>query len=140
MDKCPSCGANVDKSDKICTKCGASLKNLKSDKSSSKLMIGVIIAIILIAIVAVFASGILSGDNSQNTQITNSSNAKLVNPTDSQNTSSNGNVFWASSKTDKFHKPDCEWAQKISDDNKIVYNHREDAIRAGKTPCSVCNP
>ena len=40
----------------------------------------------------------------------------------------------------KFHYPSCEWAQKISDANKIVYHSRDDAVADGKVPCTACNP
>ena len=139
MDNCPKCGANVAESDKCCSKCGQTLESAKSSNTSSKLMIGVVVAIIIIAIVAVFASGILSSNDAQSAPISSSNDAKVVNPTNSDDSSSDS-VFWASSKTDKFHKPTCEWAQKIDDSNKIVYDSREKAIADGKNPCSVCNP
>ena len=139
MDKCPNCGASVAKSDKCCSKCGTTLESTKSSNSSSKLIIGVVALIIVIAIVAVFASGMLSNNNMQSAPASSSNDAKVINPTNS-NDSSSSSVFWASSRTDKFHKPTCEWAQKIDDSNKIVYDSRDKAISAGKTPCSVCNP
>lgn len=41
----------------------------------------------------------------------------------------------------KFHDPDCEWAQKISDRNRADYTgSREDLIEQGYTPCGGCNP
>ena len=41
----------------------------------------------------------------------------------------------------KFHDPDCEWAQKISDRNRQDYTgSREDLIEQGYTPCGGCNP
>lgn len=48
--------------------------------------------------------------------------------------------YWASEKSDKFHNPGCEWAQKISSKNKVVFHSRDEAISAGYNPCSVCNP
>ena len=139
MDKCPNCGASVTKSDKRCSKCGAKLESAKSSNSSSKLIICVVAAIIIIAIVGVFASGILSNNDAQSAPVSSSNDAQVVNPTNSDDSSSSS-VYWASSKTDKFHKPTCEWAQKIGDSNKIVYDSRDKAIADGKTPCSVCNP
>ena len=139
MDKCPECGASVYESDKCCSKCGANLVSAKSSNSSSKLIMGVVALIIIIAIVGVFASGILSSNDSQSAPVSSSNDAKVVNPTNSDDSSS-GSVYWASSKTDKFHKPTCEWAQKIDDSNKIVYDSRDKAIADGKIPCNVCNP
>ena len=41
----------------------------------------------------------------------------------------------------KFHDPDCEWAQKISDRNRQEYTgSREELIDQGYTPCGGCNP
>ena len=54
--------------------------------------------------------------------------------------SSSGSTFWASSNSGKFHKPSCEWAQKISGKNKVVFHSRDEAISSGYSPCSVCNP
>lgn len=48
--------------------------------------------------------------------------------------------FVASSSSNIFHKPDCRWAQNISQENLIKYKSREEAIKAGKRPCKTCNP
>ena len=41
----------------------------------------------------------------------------------------------------KFHYAYCEWAQKISDRNRLDYTgSREDLIAQGYTPCGGCNP
>ena len=77
-----------------------------------------------------------SGDNAQVSSSVNNSSEKV---TGSSNAKS-GTVYWASVKTNSFHKPSCEWAQKISDDNKIVFHSRQDALNSGRQPCEVCNP
>lgn len=118
-DKCPNCDAEISSSDKRCSKCGQELKKNFNFKA-----VGIILVIAIIAVIAIFSSGILSGDNSQNN--VNSANDSVV--------------FLASSQTNKFHKPDCEWAGKIKDNNKIVYHSREAAINDGKLPCGECNP
>ena len=59
---------------------------------------------------------------------------------DSSSSSDSSATFWASKKSGKFHDPSCEWAQKISDKNKVVFNSRNEAIANGYTPCDVCNP
>jgi len=37
-----------------------------------------------------------------------------------------------------FHYPDCQWAKKIAPQNKVVFESREEAIKAGYRPCKVC--
>ena len=58
----------------------------------------------------------------------------------SSSSSSSGDTYWASSSSGKFHKPSCEWAQKISGKNKVVFHSRNEAISSGYQPCSVCSP
>jgi len=48
--------------------------------------------------------------------------------------------FIASKESDKFHKPDCIYAKKIKDENKIYFLTRDAAISAGYKPCKRCNP
>lgn len=40
----------------------------------------------------------------------------------------------------KFHRLDCPWAKKISERNRVYFKTREEAIKQGYTPCSVCKP
>ncbi len=40
----------------------------------------------------------------------------------------------------KFHRSDCQWAQKIAAHNRVVFRSREEAIKAGYVPCKVCRP
>ena len=60
--------------------------------------------------------------------------------TSSSSSSSSGQTYWASANSDKFHYPSCEWAQKISGRNKIVFHSRDEAISSGYSPCQVCGP
>lgn len=149
MVKCPNCGAEVSSTDKRCSKCGSKIKN-----NSNNLIIGIVIAVILIAVVGIFASGVLSDNSSNNVVVNNTDSGNTSVNTDSTNVSSNtssntdsqdgGNsektVYWASAKANKFHKPSCEWAQKIKESNKIVYTSRDEAIADGRVPCGACNP
>lgn len=48
--------------------------------------------------------------------------------------------YWASKKGKTFHRPRCEWAQKISADSLVKYSTREDAGTDGKKPCKICQP
>lgn len=54
--------------------------------------------------------------------------------------SDNSGIYVASSNSGKFHKPSCKWGQKISENNKITFNSRQDAINSGYVPCKSCNP
>lgn len=141
MAKCPNCGATISASDKRCSKCG-SLLSKKSNMPSSKLIIGIIAAVVIVAIVGAFASGMFNGDTSDSS-VEDSTPTETVESSiseDDDSSSSSATEYWASAKADKFHTPDCEWAEKISEDNKIVYHSRDDAISDGKEPCGVCNP
>jgi methylphosphotriester-DNA--protein-cysteine methyltransferase len=55
-------------------------------------------------------------------------------------TAVNAAEFWASRKSNKYHYPDCRWAQRIKSENLIVFNSPAEAIRAGYIPCKVCRP
>jgi phosphatidylserine/phosphatidylglycerophosphate/cardiolipin synthase-like enzyme len=48
--------------------------------------------------------------------------------------------YVASKNSQVFHKADCKSAVKISEKNLIHYSTKEEAIQAGKKPCSECNP
>ena len=153
MDKCPNCGAKVYSSDKRCSKCGHELK-----KSSKGSLIAILLFVGLIAIFGIFASSHMNEDttdaNVVNYAVSSDDSVDQVDDsveetTSSDNTqvssssssdSSSGAVYWASDESDKFHKPSCEWAQKISPYNKIVYHSRQEAINDGKIPCHVCYP
>lgn len=149
MDKCPNCGAKVYSSDKRCSKCGHELK-----KSSNNSLIAFLLFVVAIAIVGILVSGSNVINDTADVAIPNDANQNansLIETTfydDSQkgflssndDSSISDTVYWASEESNKFHKSSCEWAQKISDDNKIVYMHRQEAINDGRVPCEVCNP
>ncbi len=48
--------------------------------------------------------------------------------------------FVASKNSKVFHRPDCEWAQKIKQENLVRFKTREDAINSGRRPCKICKP
>ncbi len=151
MIKCPDCGKEIKETDKRCPYCGYVMGEAKSEdttdkKSSQTKIIAVVAVILIIAVVGVLASGMFSSNSTSDGSTVNHDEEVVkpqVDSADSKNTTSSDETpseYWASAKTDKFHLPDCEWAEKISDDNKIIYQSREDAIADGKEPCSVCNP
>jgi len=51
-----------------------------------------------------------------------------------------GKSYVGSLKSDKFHKPGCRWAKKISTKNEIYFESAEDAESKGYEPCGVCHP
>jgi micrococcal nuclease len=42
--------------------------------------------------------------------------------------------------SNKFHKPDYQWAQKMGRGNRAWFETREKAIRAGYQSCKICKP
>lgn len=139
MVKCPNCGKEVSESYKRCPYCNHQMSDGSTNtKKSSNKLIAIIAIVVVIAIVGVLASGMFSGDNSTNDVKTESNTVDPI--TENNNTANHSTEYWASAKAEKFHLPTCEWAEKISDSNKIVYQSRDDAIADGKVPCGACNP
>ncbi len=54
--------------------------------------------------------------------------------------SGSSSTYVGNSNSHKFHKPNCRTAQKISENNKVSFNTREEAISQGYEPCKVCGP
>ncbi|NLY75980.1 MAG: nuclease [Firmicutes bacterium] len=48
--------------------------------------------------------------------------------------------YRSSSKSNKFHRPSCRWAQRISPQNLLIFESREEALKAGYEPCKECKP
>ena len=48
--------------------------------------------------------------------------------------------YIASKNSQVFHTLNCRSAKRISADNLVGYNTREEAINAGKRPCKLCTP
>jgi len=45
-----------------------------------------------------------------------------------------------SASSDKYHRPDCRYAQKIKPENKIWFENVWEAREQGYVPCKVCKP
>ncbi|HDZ23972.1 MAG TPA: hypothetical protein ENH70_05470 [Desulfobacteraceae bacterium] len=43
-------------------------------------------------------------------------------------------------KSNVFHRPDCRQAQRISPQNVIGFDSRDEAVKSGRRPCGVCGP
>jgi methylphosphotriester-DNA--protein-cysteine methyltransferase len=48
--------------------------------------------------------------------------------------------YVGSSKSNKYHYPDCKWARKISSNNMVTFKSAQEALKAGYVPCKVCKP
>ncbi len=48
--------------------------------------------------------------------------------------------YTASGRSDKFHLSSCPSAARISDENRVWFSTRDDAISAGYSPCGRCKP
>ena len=98
----------------------------KSDsKGSNKLKYALVV---IIALIIVVAGAYLLGAFDSISSDSSSSDVDLSNP------------YWASISSGKFHKSNCEWANKIPSGNLKTYPDRESAIADGMIPCHDCNP
>ena len=48
--------------------------------------------------------------------------------------------YVAGKKSNVFHRPDCSQAQRISPENVIGFDSRDEAVKSGRRPCGVCGP
>jgi len=51
--------------------------------------------------------------------------------------------YYVASKKSKrfvFHRPGCQWAQRIKKDNLIRFETRNEALDSGYSPCRTCKP
>ncbi len=49
-------------------------------------------------------------------------------------------AYVGSAAANKYHYPDCKWAQKIAPSNLICFSSPADARSRGYIPCRVCKP
>jgi hypothetical protein len=61
-------------------------------------------------------------------------------PPDTGSLTSGLSLYYASSKSDVFHKPGCYHVKQIKSGNLISFSSRQAAINAGYRPCKDCNP
>ncbi len=52
--------------------------------------------------------------------------------------SSKKNIYHGNVESHVFHQQDCQWFD--CQDCTKVFHSREEAIKAGYTPCEICNP
>jgi len=48
--------------------------------------------------------------------------------------------YVGSSKSNKYHYPNCKWALKIKPENLVTIKSAKEALEAGYVPCKVCKP
>lgn len=61
----------------------------------------------------------------------------------SEVTTSNDDLFllyYANTKSKKFHKNTCRYAKITSNDNLYITESREELVNEGYVPCKVCEP
>ncbi len=51
-----------------------------------------------------------------------------------------GGRYVASTTSNKYHRADCRYAEKIKKENRIYFSDAWEAREAGYSPCKVCNP
>ncbi len=51
-----------------------------------------------------------------------------------------GSEVVGSRNSDVYHRPDCEWAKKISPKNLVKFKSAKDAVSEGRRACNGCNP
>lgn len=49
-------------------------------------------------------------------------------------------VYVGSLESDKYHRPTCRWAKKITQANLIGFDSKSEAISKGYSPCGTCKP
>jgi len=72
-----------------------------------------------------------TGSQNYISQETSSSNSQKV---------SSGEQFVGSAKSNKYHYPSCQWAEKISPSNEVWFSGSQDARNQGYVPCKACSP
>jgi hypothetical protein len=79
--------------------------------------------------------------NSKRSEPAKADSAKTTKVEKTVITKTAGQSKYVASKNGKvFHTADCSNAKRISPDNLVTYNSREDAEKDGKRPCKICKP
>jgi len=64
----------------------------------------------------------------------------LWGPAGEEKTGEAEDYYVASSRSTKFHRPDCEWGKKIAPANLVKFKTVDEALDEGYEPCRVCRP
>ena len=135
MVQCRECNSEVSDKAKFCPKCRTPLKSNEDVPKSPKIVSDIVA-------IAALGAGLLLGGGSDDSPAAVNNTAESDDVAEDVNPApASANVTYVcSQKSDKFHLPECEWAQKINPKNKITYNSRDAAVADGRIPCQVCNP
>jgi hypothetical protein len=106
----------------------------------------VILGLVLVA-VASFGAGYLIAPRAVKSPIIIENNQAAIMPQNSQNQALESDIsislktpekglFVGSAKSDKYHWPQCPFAQKISPQNQVWFNSESEAQKAGYKRCS----
>ncbi len=49
-------------------------------------------------------------------------------------------TYIGNSNSGIFHYSDCRWVSRMSNNHKVYFDSRDEAINAGYRPCKVCRP
>ena len=49
-------------------------------------------------------------------------------------------AYIGNSNSKKFHTPDCSYAKKLKDENKVSFKTRDEAVNEGYKSCGRCKP
>ena len=69
------------------------------------------------------------------------SSSSSSSPTSTKSTTSSDSASYVgNSNSGKFHESYCSSVSKMSENNKVFFSSRNDAISQGYIPCKICNP
>ncbi len=116
----------------------------KKEKIKSVLNDLFIPLVVVLAVISAFGLGKLSEITGKKTPITVESTANLLSavpmssPDASPARTREEKLFVASKSGTKYHFPWCPGAQSIKEENKVWFNTKEEAEKAGYQPASNC--
>ncbi|WP_432644824.1 thermonuclease family protein [Methanobrevibacter sp.] len=81
------------------------------------------------------------GTDSTHVDTTHSSSSTTTSPSSAESTASSDSAnYIGNANSGKFHVAGCTGANRMSENNKVFFSSRDDAINQGYTPCKMCNP